>query len=511
MPDALQLVWFKRDVRVQDHAPLMQAVQAGPVLPLYIVEPELWMQPDMSLRHWHFLSECIDTLDQDLTRLGQPLIVRHGEAEDVFREIFNAHAVAAVWSHQETGNGWTFGRDTRVAELLRARDIPWHELRQHGVLRGRVDRDAWSRQWERLMAEPVLPPPDSLPPIAMRAEAWPQTPHPALHDDPCPGRQRGGRASAEQVLYGFLQQRGERYHQRMSSPLTAADSCSRLSAHLAWGTLSMREVVQVTRQRRAQVKALTPADRGTWARALSAFEGRLHWHCHFIQKLESEPRIEFENMQRSMDGLRDPVADPERFHAWSTGNTGWPLVDACMRCLQHTGWINFRMRAMLQAVASYHYWLHWRETSLHLARLFTDYEPGIHYPQAQMQSGTTGINTTRIYNPIKQSMDQDPQGVFIRRWVPALAAVSKEWIHQPWMMSDALQQRSGCVIGQDYPAPLLDHEVAAREARQRLSAYRKRDAARDERRKIYQKHGSRKRPSQRSRAASSHRQGELPL
>ena len=340
--------------------------------------------------------------------------------------------------------------------------------------------------------------PPSLSPIVLNELGdIPEQPIPDLAPDPCPGRQRGGRGLAEQTLTSFLETRGEKYHSEMSSPLTATTSCSRLSAHLAWGALSVREVLQATRRRRAYVKQLPTQQRSTWGRALAAFEGRLHWHCHFMQKLESEPRIEFENMQHALDGLRDEQPDPKRLEAWQRGNTGWPFVDACMRALAHDGWINFRMRAMLISVASYQLWLHWREPALHLARQFVDYEPGIHYPQVQMQSGTTGINTLRIYNPIKQSMDQDPEGDFIRTWIPELSGVNKAWIHNPWLMPEAEQRRCGTRIGKNYPAPLVAHQEAAWDARRRIQQARNSIDAKTQSRILYQRHGSRKRPQRR--------------
>ena len=125
------------------------------------------------------------------------------------------------------------------------------------------------------------------------------------------------------------------------------------------------------------------------------------------------------------------------------GRTGWPLVDACVAMLRATGWLNFRMRAMLVSVAAYPAWLHWREVGLWLARAFLDYEPGIHWSQLQMQSGTTGINTTRVYNPIKQARDHDPQGVFVRRWLPALRRVPDTWLFEPWRMPESVQARCG--------------------------------------------------------------------
>ena len=498
-----QLVWFKRDLRTQDNEALFRAAENGPVLPLYIIEPGLWRQPDMLGRHWAFLRENLLSLHAALAQLGQPLVVRRGEATEVLRSIAERHRIQAVWSHQETGNDWTFRRDEAVADLLKDIGIPWHQPRQHGVVRGNPDRDTWSRQWERLMVSGLYRPPALEPLPEIHPGEIPQEPIPDLIPDDCPGRQQGGRLSAEKNLSSFLTVRGERYHSEMSSPLTATDSCSRLSPHLAWGTISMREVVQATRRRRSQIKELPTSQRGTWGRALASFEGRLHWHCHFMQKLETEPRVEFENMQRALDGLREKATDPVRLRAWQTGHTGWPFVDACMRALAHDGWINFRMRAMLVSVASYQLWLHWREPALHLARLFVDYEPGIHYPQVQMQSGTTGINSLRIYNPIKQSVDQDPDGRFIRAWVPELAGIDSSSIHNPWLMSESEQRRCGLRIGEHYPAPLVDHQEAAREARRQIQGARSGADARTQSREIYDRQGSRKRTQRRSRKKPS--------
>ena len=487
MSARLQVVWFKRDLRIQDHEPLQRAAATGPVLPLYIVEPELWRQPDASARQWAFCREAIVSLRTDLARVGQPLVVRTGDTVAILQRLLRDHAVAAVWSHQETGNAWTYARDRRVAALLRDRGVPWHECRQHGVERGRGDRDRWSRQWETLMARPLVPPP-SLPGVSFAPGEIPGTPGTDLASDPCPGRQRGGRSAAEQALHSFLAVRGDDYQRAMSSPLTAQTACSRISTHLAFGTLSLRETVQATRRRLAGA-----APRSPWQPALAAIEGRLPWHCHFMQKLESEPDIEFRNLHSALDGLRAGDPDPARLAAWCDAQTGWPLVDACMRFLRHGGWLNFRMRAMLMAVASYQLWLPWRPTGLHLARQFVDYEPGIHWPQVQMQSGTTGINALRIYNPVKQSRELDPGGRFLRTWLPELAGVQGDWIHEPWRLPSDLQRRFGIVIGRDYPLPLVDHERAARLARQRIAEVRRSVTARRESQGIQRAHGSRRR------------------
>lgn len=485
MSQPLNIVWYKRDLRIVDHRPLAMAAQAGPVLPIYVAEPEFWAQPDASARQWAFAAEALGELGDALAALGQALCVMTGDVVSIFAQLHASHGIAAIWSHEETGNGWTYARDRAVAAWAKAAGIAWHQARQFGVIRRLKSRSGWARAWDRDMAAPITAPPVALPPIA---GDWPRhIPSSAelgLAPDSCPHRQPGGRQAALATLASFLHQRGRDYRYQMSSPVTAFDASSRLSPHLTWGTISMREVAQASSARVRALRTATDPDAKRWRASMISFTGRQHWHCHFMQKLEDEPRIEFENLHRAYDGMRPDIADPQRLAAWCGGTTGFPFVDACMRALDLHGWINFRMRAMLMSFASYHLWLPWRDTGLHLARKFVDYEPGIHWSQVQMQSGTTGINTMRVYNPVKQGHDQDPTGVFVRSYLPELTAVPDAFIHEPWLWENA------SILA--YPAPIIDHLVAARAARDALHAIRQRAEHKLAAQKIAAKHGSRK-------------------
>ncbi|MFO7854291.1 MAG: FAD-binding domain-containing protein [Paracoccaceae bacterium] len=477
----MQLVWFKRDLRVADHAPLAEAARAGPMLALHVVEPELWSQPDVSGRHHAALAGALADLDAALQALGGRLTLRVGDAVEVLATLHAERPLAAIHAHEETGNAWTYARDRRVRAWARAEGIPVHETPTGGVQRPLRSRDGWAREWERRAALPQIPVPQDLSFAEAATQALP--PPEALGLVPAPDTQPGGRKAALATLGSFLATRGATYHKDLSSPLTAYDACSRLSVHLAHGALSTREVVQATRARLAALRDDPEPEAKTWRKALGAFDARLHWRCHFMQKLESAPRFETENVHPAFDAARDPGPDPERLAAWAEGGMGLPFADACMRALNATGWINFRMRAMLQAVASYHLWLHWRPTGLHLARAFADYEPGIHWNQVQMQSGTTGINTVRIYNPVKQGKDHDPDGRFIRRWIPELRDLPDAFIHEPWRMETPPSA---------YPPPLVEPVQAAKAAKDRIFALRRGDGFRRQADAIQAAHGSRR-------------------
>ncbi|MCY4334280.1 MAG: deoxyribodipyrimidine photo-lyase [Litoreibacter sp.] len=475
------LLWYKRDLRLEDHPALNRAAELGPVVPVYIVEPDYWALPDTSGRQWAFLRESLESLQRQLAHLGAPLVIRMGDVVEEFEKLRAETEATRLISHEETGNLWTFARDKRVAAWAREKGVAWEELPQSGVMRRLPSRNGWAKQRDGFMYQPQLSMPAALPPHGIDPGAIPDLDLP----DTCPERQRGGRDQALSLLGGFLTERGQSYRSAMSSPLAGEWACSRLSPHLAIGTLSVREAAQAGRARKAEVKGT----RTGWLGSMRSFEARLAWRDHFMQKLEDEPEIEARCLHHAYENLRPRESDASRLNAWETGQTGLPFVDACMRFCAATGWLNFRMRAMVTAVASYHLWLDWRSHGPRLARMFTDYEPGIHWSQVQMQSGTTGMNTVRIYNPVKQGTDQDPDGIFTRRWCPELAEVPDRYLQEPWLWEGA-----GSVLGRSYPEPTVDVKAAAKAAREAVWAVRKGDAFRTEAARIVDKHASRKDP-----------------
>ncbi|MBU6468488.1 MAG: deoxyribodipyrimidine photo-lyase [Betaproteobacteria bacterium] len=498
------VVWFKKDLRISDHQALREALLHSRVFCLYILDPQQWQQPDQSAQHYEFTLASLRDLYRQLKEIGGQLHLLTGSAEQVLSRIHALHPFATLYSHEETGNNWSYQRDKQVAKWCRQQGVSWREFAQFGVTRRLASRDQWQGLWERHMSEPIL----HLPAENMR-QWWS---HPALQevnimslkDLSLPpmnmqSRPTAGRQAALSTWQQFKDMGVRRYRGGISSPLSAPTACSRMSVYLSFGTVSMRELVQWTR---AELEQLTSANRDPKRLGLEGFLSRLYWHCHFIQKLESEPDIENYNMHRGYDGLRETEFNVALFDAWREGRTGWPLVDASLAMLKELGWLNFRMRALVVSVASYPLWLHWRQTGLWLAQQFLDYEPGIHWSQMQMQSGTTGINIPRIYNPIKQAKDHDPRGEFVRRWCPYLKRVPDTWIFEPWRMPLALQQKIGVVVGKDIPVPVVDYETAVREAKAKLFERRKNRAMSKTTQEVLERHGSRSKRNQRSQSRS---------
>ncbi|MEM7802119.1 MAG: deoxyribodipyrimidine photo-lyase [Chloroflexota bacterium] len=500
-PQSAIVVWYKRDLRVLDHAPLAFAAKQNlPVLPLYIAEPSFLRSKTYDSAHWTFTLQSLNALRDSLTKLGQPLVIRVGEAIQVLNALKRQINIAQIVAHEETTDLKGYARDRAVREWAQTRSIPLREFPNNGVVRGLKDREFWEGMRNERMAMPVIPVPEALRPVpsSVRAGRLPDHQQLRLARDKRT-IQKGGEAESKAILESFLNWRGANYIVDMSSPAAGAEACSRLSPHLAFGTISMKTAVHAVRNQLKQLNHMDGQERermgGRWIGSLRAFKSRLAWRDHFMQKIEMQPDIETENLVRSYDGLRPDGSSGiplERLEAWRVGKTGFPMVDACMRSLNQTGWLNFRMRAMLVSFAAHDLWLDWRAFAPHLAKGFLDYEPGIHYAQIQMQSGTAGNKTLRVYDPLKQGQDHDPQGEFVRKWLPELEGVPNSFVHAPHLMPRDMQIKVGCVVGKDYPAPLVDHKKAATQAKSRITMVRHDPIAEEELDVVRKMHGSRR-------------------
>ena len=491
----MKLLWLKRDLRLSDHLPLHRCAKSGPVVVLYVYEPRIIEHPSYGSNQHAFLNEALNALDVELRSIGGWLLRMHGAMVNVLSSIHARFPFTELHSHMETGHALSFARDKVVKSWCETHSVTWREAPNTDIFRPHPSREGWSRRWHDRASRPLIPTPTTVssPEVSLFPDAVSEMSCEALGlPAPAPGRQRLRDGSADALLTHFLRDQSGRYASEMSSPIAAPELCSRLSPHLALGLLSTRQILHRIRAVRRHIRSPKVVT------CHKAFESRIVWRGHFMQRLEDETSLE----SRSLDPVVDPLRRVGvmhlgirmteavihgRFEAWTNGTTGFPMVDACVRSLRETGWLNFRMRAMIVSFATYTLWLDWRLINDWLARQFTDYEPGIHLNQLQMQSGSAGLNELRIYNPIKQVKTHDPEAVFVRRWVTELSTASVEQITElgnPWV--------DPTDFGLDYPKPIVDRIKADRFALRTLTRVRQSPESRRAAKHNFNRLGSRR-------------------
>ena len=473
MKEPINIFWFKRDLRLLDNEPLNNAVsQKEKLLLIYCFEPSLKKNKHYSTKHWNFIKESINDLNIYLKNIDTHIHTYNKEITDVLKEIQEKFIVKKIFSHNETGLNVTFSRDILLKEFCQTNSIQWEEEINNGVFRGLKNRKNWIKKWRDHMKSPV---------VLFKGEKndfinIKKKQNFKVKDSKI--LQKGGASSGIKYLDSFLDSRHTKYQNKISKPEASRTSCSRLSPYMSWGNISTRYAWQ---------RAKEQIQNGKSKFQLNGFTSRLRWQAHFIQKFEMECQMEFRSVNKGYQNLVKPI-NKKFISAWEKGKTGYPLVDASMRCVVETGYLNFRMRALLVSFLTHHLWQPWQSGVIHLARNFLDFEPGIHYSQFQMQAGETGINMIRIYNPTKNAKEHDKEGIFIKKWIPELKKIPTPLLFEPWKMSLIDQETYDCKIGKDYPNPIVDISETYKYAASKLWSIKSDPKVKEESSRILQKH-----------------------
>jgi deoxyribodipyrimidine photo-lyase len=455
------ILWFRRDLRLDDHPALREACRLGPVLPLFVLDPALLHHPETAVARVAFLLESLGALDADLRRRGGRLLVKQGDPATLLPRLARRWQAARLIAHTDSERIVGRVRDARVTAALHQVGVPVHWIEPPGATGALLPYPVWRGFWQAAMDTPPLPAPSRVEVPTVSEKATP----PALErlglradGKPLPP---AGTAAALELLRRFIDGPNSRtYFWQLSHP--AARVTTGLSPYLKFGVISLRRC-------RQELRALTidpdPARRRSALQLLS----RLRWGAGMTQRFRYLPQLELHPLWRLHDDPQATGLDAEQeeiYAAWCEGRTGFPIVDAAARCLlAEGGWreLNFRSRAIAASFLTNLAGIDWRWGALHYMRHLIDGDCPIDHWQWAMQAGATQVGSgawTRIYHPGQTAVDRcDPQGVFIRRWLPELADCTNDQLGAPPPRAD-------------YPAPVLDYAQARRRRLERLERQR---------------------------------------
>ncbi len=437
------IVWFRRDLRISDHAPLYRAALRGAVIPVFVLDRALLHHPETAPARVAFMLACLQALDQELRSRGGCLIIRYGDPVTVLPQLVQETQAEGIYAYIDYERIYGRVRDARLNQALADRQMKIRWFEPTAGTANLMSYPQYRRFWYAEMQAELTPTPSRVEvPPEIESEAIPTLAELGLISDakPIP---TAGTAAARQFLTDFLEQKVDRYYWQLSYP--GAEATTGLSPHLKFGVISPRECVQTARQwELANFKA---------ERSRQQLIARLRWGSGFAQRFRYLPQLELQSLYSvfDQDGWQ---FDEDLYIAWQTGQTGFPIVDAAARCLQATGgWkqLNFRTRAIYASFLSNLLGFDWRLGALHFMRHLIDGDCPIDHYQWAMQAGVTHCvnkSWTRIYNPGQVAVDRcDPEGAFIKQWVPEVAHLPAAVLGAPPPLKN-------------YPPAILNYQAA---------------------------------------------------
>jgi deoxyribodipyrimidine photo-lyase len=451
------VVWFRRDLRVNDHLPLWRAAARGEVIPVFVLDRALLFHPETAVARVAFMLACLQSLDADLRARSGRLIVRLGDPVQLLPALLRETQADGIYAYIDYERIYGRARDARLNQIMAEQNLPirWFEpIAGTGELMPYPD---YRQFWYSAIAAALVPPPSRVVvPVEVPSEAIPDVAALGLIQD----RKvipPAGTAAARQLLQEFLTEKTDRYYWQLSLP--SAEATSGLSPHIKFGVISVRECVQAAQQRLKQ-----STDQRVQL-SLKQFISRLRWGSGFGQRFRYLPQLELRSLYSVFDE-QGWAFDLDLYQAWQKGETGFPIIDAAAKCLQATGgWLalNFRTRAIYASFLSNLLGMDWRYGALHFMQHLIDGDCPIDHYQWAMQAGVTHCldkSWTRIYNPAQAAVDRcDPQGLFIKRWIPELANLPPEQLGSP----PSLQR---------YHPPILDYQKARQQRVKQLEQQR---------------------------------------
>jgi deoxyribodipyrimidine photo-lyase len=439
------VVLVRRDLRVFDHEPLWRAARRGAVVPVFVLDRALLHHPETAVARVGFMLECLRSLDQDLRDRGGRLIIRYGDPAEVLPKLVRQTNTDGIYAHVDFERIYGRVRDARLNRTLAAQGMKIRWFEPAGTTADLIPYPDYRDLWFAQMRTDLVPSPSR---VLVPPEV-PSEPIPGLTDlgfipdgKPIPA---GGITPARQLLQEFLTEKTDRYYWQLSYP--SAEATSGLSPYIKFGAISVRECYQTTQ------RSLSDTSDHRRQRSRQQFIARLRWGSGFAQRFRYLPQLEVRSLYTVFDEEGWEFND-SLYQAWQEGQTGFPIIDAAARCLEATGgWrqLNFRVRAIYASFLSNLAGIDWRYGALHFMRHLIDGDCPIDHYQWAMQAGVTHCvdkTWTRIYNPGQVAVDRcDPEGDFIRQWVPEVAQFPVNQLGLPPRL-------------QDYPPPILDYQTA---------------------------------------------------